>query len=1058
MNHTGQTAVVPPQKGLLSESVGAKLRIRNVGVQRTQHGFLKLVSSGAFNYTPDHDWSGPDHARVEVVDKEGTVLTDKVPISVIPLAVRDDYRALSGVPLLIPVSDGLLGNDEGHILAAKGGIATSLYGATVEVFSNGSFLYFTHDYYDYPPLRPGEVEDTFNYTAIDFFEQEAQAKAYITIKTLGYTRTKTASETMTLGAAAPTTQKVPATSTKQLRDRQATTTVAPGGAQSLTTAVAASAGVSSSAMTTRALVTSTTAAAKSSTRSVTSAPVAAGSSSTFSTSLAVDPTNQPSSSTKGLSNAGASGTSSTSEIVATQLPQSTSDVIVSLTSTGFGAPTTTVESSGTAAASESLSTSEAAVTLPTTLAEALSTPLETPSETSWISATESASFVTSVEGSSVATTTLDALSAETTVEASSTDVPSPTDSFAAGVTSSLGASATDTQIAGATTVFAAAPTRPAVATTTEDVPLETSTETQSQTEETSSLTESSSSFTPSTSTESETQSSSTSESLTTSWTATTITDMTSSETITTETISTSLSESSSSWTESTTSETQTTSTTTFTTSTVTPFAAVGGHVFIDWDLDGTYSGGDGISGVVMNLLGYNDLGALVNLTVITKPDGTYTFRNIRPGTYNVTERQPTGVFNSPFGPQTEITGIVLLNAQDSMSNDFAELVTWTRTTTVTKTSSTSLTATTSETATDTKTSSLTSATQTNTRTQSATKTRTSTTSATQSKTRTSATKTITSSLTRTLTSSESATTTETRTTVETATTTASETATTLSTTTSESATRTTSESKTSSVTATRTSSESKTSTVSNTKTTSESKSASATASRTASATKTATSSLSRTTTESKTIVSWDAYGNDRRSRLEACFRSANASTLRLFTLSQTSSLTGVPTQTTTKFTTLTYKTATTTTTPLPGSISGRIYSDDNGNGQYDGDVIDTPIGSVGVELSEYSLWKRSVHFAFFVTAILTNPLHSSPSPLFLPAGTDWQGNVIYQITQTQAQTGVYQFLALDAGDYNIHEVQPLGYHNPLTGAQDDIAITITSGLNAIDQDFIDVPG
>lgn len=35
-------------------------------------------------------------------------------------------------------------------------------------------------------------------------------------------------------------------------------------------------------------------------------------------------------------------------------------------------------------------------------------------------------------------------------------------------------------------------------------------------------------------------------------------------------------------------------------------------MFIDWNLDGTYNGGDGISGVVMNLVGYNDLGEPIN--------------------------------------------------------------------------------------------------------------------------------------------------------------------------------------------------------------------------------------------------------------------------------------------------------------------------------------------------------------------------------------------------------------------------------------------------------------
>lgn len=75
----------------------------------------------------------------------------------------------------------------------------------------------------------------------------------------------------------------------------------------------------------------------------------------------------------------------------------------------------------------------------------------------------------------------------------------------------------------------------------------------------------------------------------------------------------------------------------------------------------------------------------------------------------------------------------------------------------------------------------------------------------------------------------------------------------------------------------------------------------------------------------------------------------------------------------------------------------------------------------------------------------------------LTAGTDWQGNTVYIFTQTQAQTGVYNFTLIEAGDYNVHELQPLGYQNPPTGAQDDIAVTLTSALDLMDQDFIDVP-
>lgn len=132
--------------------------------------------------------------------------------------------------------------------------------------------------------------------------------------------------------------------------------------------------------------------------------------------------------------------------------------------------------------------------------------------------------------------------------------------------------------------------------------------------------------------------------------------------------------------------------------------------------------------------------------------------------------------------------------------------------------------------------------------------------------------------------------------------------------------------------------------------------------------------------------------------------------------------------TTTSKTTLTTSTRTTSQTrtrtvaPFPGSVEGRVYSDDNSNGQYDGDVIDTPIGAVRIDI----------------------------------IGTDYLGNRVLMSSYSDPQTGMYSFAGVPAGTHRIVENHPDGYVNPPTGAQDEYAVTITSGLAIKNLDFIDV--
>ena len=69
--------------------------------------------------------------------------------------------------------------------------------------------------------------------------------------------------------------------------------------------------------------------------------------------------------------------------------------------------------------------------------------------------------------------------------------------------------------------------------------------------------------------------------------------------------------------------------------------SISGNVYFDADNDGTFDGSEsGIAAVDVRLQGIDHLGDAVDITIATLPDGSYTFDDLRPGTYSVTETQP----------------------------------------------------------------------------------------------------------------------------------------------------------------------------------------------------------------------------------------------------------------------------------------------------------------------------------------------------------------------------------------------------------------------------------
>jgi fimbrial isopeptide formation D2 family protein/uncharacterized repeat protein (TIGR01451 family) len=112
-------------------------------------------------------------------------------------------------------------------------------------------------------------------------------------------------------------------------------------------------------------------------------------------------------------------------------------------------------------------------------------------------------------------------------------------------------------------------------------------------------------------------------------------------------------------------------------------ARIAGFVYEDDDNDGVFDTGEsGISGVTITLSGTDDLGNSVLLTTTTTITGFYAFDNLRPGTYTVSETQPSGYLDGrdtagTLGGDTtlndRIASITLPSGAASLNNNFGEL-------------------------------------------------------------------------------------------------------------------------------------------------------------------------------------------------------------------------------------------------------------------------------------------------------------------------------------------------------------------------------------------------
>jgi hypothetical protein len=110
-------------------------------------------------------------------------------------------------------------------------------------------------------------------------------------------------------------------------------------------------------------------------------------------------------------------------------------------------------------------------------------------------------------------------------------------------------------------------------------------------------------------------------------------------------------------------------------------ASLAGNVYVDAHNDGHIDPGDpAIPGTTLTLSGFDDQGP-VNKTTTTAADGSYSFTNLRPGTYAIAETQPAGFQEGATtvgsqggtGAVDAISSINLAAGVDGTNNNFGEL-------------------------------------------------------------------------------------------------------------------------------------------------------------------------------------------------------------------------------------------------------------------------------------------------------------------------------------------------------------------------------------------------
>ncbi len=112
-------------------------------------------------------------------------------------------------------------------------------------------------------------------------------------------------------------------------------------------------------------------------------------------------------------------------------------------------------------------------------------------------------------------------------------------------------------------------------------------------------------------------------------------------------------------------------------------ASLAGYAYIDANNNGAFDSGEtAIAGATVTLTGTNDLGNSVHLSTTSAVNGAYSFSNLRPGTYTLTETRPTGYIDGDdsIGSQGGTVGVSsfsnvdVVSGTNGVNNNFANLV------------------------------------------------------------------------------------------------------------------------------------------------------------------------------------------------------------------------------------------------------------------------------------------------------------------------------------------------------------------------------------------------
>jgi protocatechuate 3,4-dioxygenase beta subunit len=113
-------------------------------------------------------------------------------------------------------------------------------------------------------------------------------------------------------------------------------------------------------------------------------------------------------------------------------------------------------------------------------------------------------------------------------------------------------------------------------------------------------------------------------------------------------------------------------------------SSLAGKVYVDANNNGALDPGEaGIGSVTLTLTGIDDQGNPVSATITTAADGTYSFNNIRPGTFKVVETQPAAYLDGQttagsvggVAGVNQISSIVLGSGTNAVHYNFGEVVT-----------------------------------------------------------------------------------------------------------------------------------------------------------------------------------------------------------------------------------------------------------------------------------------------------------------------------------------------------------------------------------------------